>query len=70
MENEKNEKCDCHKWRGPCNPFGGFYFLTIIGAAIYFVGQTHGFWSVVLAILKAIIWPVFLAYKIFAILGV
>lgn len=70
MEKENNEKCNCFKRHNPCDSFGGFYFLSIIGTAVYFVGQAHGFWSIVLAILKAIVWPVFLAYKVFMILGV
>ncbi|MFZ5364098.1 MAG: hypothetical protein ACOZAG_01250 [Patescibacteria group bacterium] len=70
MEDDKKEKSDCFKKRNPCGSFGGFYFLAIIGTAVYFVGQAHGFWSVVLAILKAIVWPVFLVYKVFTVLGV
>ena len=28
-------------------PAGGAYFLTIIGAAVYFCQQTSGFWGIV-----------------------
>jgi hypothetical protein len=39
--------------------FGGSYGLTIIGAAVYFVGHAAGFWMGVLGILKAFVWPAF-----------
>jgi hypothetical protein len=62
-----NDKCNCkccrrarfHKRGG-----GFFYFLGFIGSAIYFVSHTNGFWNIVLAILKALVWPVFLMLKI------
>lgn len=44
-------------------PFGGVYLMTVIGAAVYFVGTASGFWGVVLALLKAIVWPAFMVYR-------
>lgn len=44
-------------------PFGGVYLMTIVGAAVYFVGTADGFWEVVLALLKAIVWPSFAVYR-------
>lgn len=43
--------------------FGGVYLMTVIGAAVYFVGEAAGFWGVVLALLKAIVWPGFVVYR-------
>jgi len=43
---------------------GGVYFLGFIGAAIYYIQQATGFWSGVLGILKAFVWPAFLVYKL------
>ncbi len=43
---------------------GGGYFLGMIGAAVYFVQQAVGFWPGVLGVLKAMVWPAFLVYKI------
>ncbi len=40
------------------------YFLGFIGAAIYYVSHASGFWSFVLAILQAIIWPAMVVLKI------
>ena len=44
-------------------PFGGVYLITIIGAAVYFVGEADGFWSGVLGLLKAIVWPAFVVHR-------
>ena len=48
---------------------GGFYCLTALGVAIYYIGQTDGFWLGVLGVLKAIVWPVYLVYKVYTLLG-
>ena len=48
----------------------GIYFLGFIGAAIYFISQATGFWIGVLGILKAIIWPVFMVFRVFKYLGI
>lgn len=47
------------------NPLGFAYFLGIIGSAVYFVQQVDGFWPVVGALLKALVWPAFMTYDIF-----
>ncbi len=57
------------KWHGGQGPMGGFYFLTLVGAAVYYVQQSDTFWMGVLGILKAIVWPAMLAYKVFALLN-
>jgi hypothetical protein len=45
-------------------------FIAYIGAAVYFVQQTNGaFWAVVLALLKAAVWPAFLVYHVLKLLG-
>lgn len=43
--------------------FGGTYLMTVIGAAVYFVGAADGFWSGVLGLLKALVWPAFVVYR-------
>lgn len=48
---------------------GGSYGLTFIGAAVYFVGHAAGFWAGVLGILKAIVWPAFVIYKVLELLN-
>ena len=50
--------------------WGFFFFLAYIGAAIYFIADSDGrFWSVVLGLLQAIVWPVYLIYHLLESLG-
>lgn len=51
-------------------PLGFTLFLGFIGALIYFINLSHGFWEVVLAILKACVWPVYIVYYSLQSLGV
>jgi hypothetical protein len=48
---------------------GGAYFLGMIGAAIYYLGVATSFWMGVLAVLKAIVRPVFVVYELLKFLG-
>jgi hypothetical protein len=49
----------------------GIWFLGFIGALIYYLHFHSGtFWLVILAILKAIVWPVFLVYHLLMFLNV
>lgn len=50
-------------------PFGGIYFMTIIGAAVYFVQNSVGFWGFIVALLKAIVWPAFVTYEVLGLLN-
>ena len=43
---------------------GAAYFLAMIGAAVYWVQQASGFWNVVGALLKALVWPSFVIYDL------
>ena len=43
---------------------GAVYCLGFLGAAIYYIQQATGFWSGVLGILKAAVWPAFVVYKL------
>jgi hypothetical protein len=67
---EKLSNCDFGKRDHKHEMGGGFYFLAMIGAVIYFVQQVSGFWPIVLAILKAFVWPSFLLYEIFVRLAI
>lgn len=46
------------------------FFLTYIGALIYFVDKAEGFGEVVLAFLQAAVWPAYLINKIFTVLQI
>ncbi len=44
---------------------GGFWFLGFIGALVYYIHTHSGtFWLVVLAFLKAAVWPAFVVFHI------
>jgi hypothetical protein len=43
---------------------GSAYFVAMIGAAVYWVGQANGFGGVIVALLKALVWPGFLVYDL------
>jgi len=49
------------------NTAGGIYGLGFIGALVYYLQTTTGFWNGVVGILKAIVWPAFVVYKILGI---
>ena len=57
-------KKDC---KGPsgCMP----YILAAIGAAVYYIANSTGFWNGVLGILKALVWPAFLMIELLKFLG-
>jgi len=43
---------------------GAIYGLGFLGAAIYYIQQATGFWEGVVGVLKAIVWPAFVVYKL------
>lgn len=43
---------------------GGVYFLGFIGATVYYIQQSTTFWQGAVGILKALVWPAFLVYKL------
>lgn len=48
---------------------GGAYGLFFVGVLIYYLQNSVGFWGAVVAILKAIVWPALLIYKVFSLLN-
>lgn len=51
-------------------PWGFIFLLAYIGAAIYFISISNGsFWGVVLGLLQAAVWPVYVAYHVLALIG-
>jgi uncharacterized protein YqhQ len=45
-------------------PLGYVFFMAFIGALVYFVEKAEGLWEIILAFLKAMVWPVFVAYEV------
>lgn len=52
-----------------CAPSGAVYGLGLIGAAVYFIIHSAGFWAGVIGVLKAIVWPAYFVYYTFKHLG-
>jgi hypothetical protein len=51
-------------------PVGFTLFLAWIGAIVYFVQNSAGFWGFILAILKACVWPAFVLHRVLQILNI
>lgn len=49
---------------------GWIWCMGFIGSAIHFVSNTEGFWNVIWAILKALVWPAYLVNKVFELLRI
>ena len=48
---------------------GGVYFLTFIGAAVYWAQASTGFGEFLVAVLKAAVWPAFIMHRVLGLLG-
>jgi hypothetical protein len=46
------------------NAFNAVYGLGLVGAIVYYIQQADGFWSGVLGVLKALVWPAFFVYHV------
>jgi hypothetical protein len=57
----KKDKCRTISCQGTG---GAIYGLGVIGAAVYYIQNATGFWSGVLGVLKALVWPAFLVYRL------
>ncbi|HLX13019.1 MAG TPA: hypothetical protein VKS81_09415 [Bacteroidota bacterium] len=44
------------------------YFLGIVGAAFYYIQHATTMWGTVLGVLKALVWPAMLIYKVLELL--
>jgi hypothetical protein len=50
--------------------WGFMFLLAYIGAAIYFISESSGtFWGVILGLLQAIVWPVYVVFHVLHLLG-
>ena len=49
---------------------GAVYGLGFVGAAIYYISNSVGFWMGVLGVLKALVWPAFFVYHALKFFGV
>jgi hypothetical protein len=59
--NEKGRRASANRSAGGGN---AVYGLGLIGALVYYIQHADGFWSVILGILKALVWPAFVVYDL------
>ena len=45
------------------------YSMGMVGSAIYYIQQADGFWAVIVALLKALVWPAFVVYDLLKFMG-
>lgn len=58
---KKDMKCGCIVCS--CKGNGAVYGLGFLGSAVYYISTASGFWNGVLGVLKALVWPAFLAFE-------
>ena len=71
LSNKKENKMTRYSFlknNSSCSCGGGIYFFGFIGAVIYYIQNSISFGNGVMGILKAIVWPVILIYKLFGFL--
>ena len=61
MQKDKKQVMSCG---GGSAGAGAVYGLGMIGAAVYFLQQATNFQEGVIGVLKALVWPAFLIYKV------
>jgi hypothetical protein len=66
---DKKMKEECctgmhHHMRHACGGGGAVYGVGFIGALIFYIQTATGFWNGVLGVLKALVWPAMLVYKL------
>jgi hypothetical protein len=64
MPEEENAVTTGNSCRGLKHGGEAVYALGFVGAAVYFVTHASTFWLGVLGILKAIVWPALLVFKL------
>jgi hypothetical protein len=62
--------CDSKHGKGGSHAAaGGVYGLAFIGAAVYYIQHAASFGDGVVGVLKAIVWPALLIYRLLGFLG-
>ena len=46
------------------NTLGGVYFMTVVGAVVYFVSHAATFGAGLFGIIKGVFWPAVLMYRL------
>ena len=67
---KENSDCCRPTQKGHGAVGGGVYGLAFVGAVIYFIQNADTFGMGVLGVLKAIVWPAILVYKVLQFLNI
>lgn len=51
-------------------PVAFVFFMAWIGALVYFVQRSHGFWGFILAFLKSVVWPAYVLHAVLKLLHI
>ncbi len=65
--NKKNKKKVAAEKGG--DAVGPTYFIGLIGAAVYYIQQADGFGEILVALLKALVWPAYFVYEVLKYVG-
>ena len=49
---------------------GGVFLATYLGAAVYFVHHTQGFWGTIWGLIQALFWPAYVIYEVLTLLRI
>jgi len=65
-EEKQTKCCSFMKCKSGCGKATGgcMYGVAVVGAAAYFIQHADTFWMGVLGVLKAIVWPALVMYKV------
>jgi hypothetical protein len=66
----KDCKKDFNKKGGICKMGDAVYGLGFIGAVVYFIQHSHSLGEGIMAILKAIVWPALVVFKLLSFLKI
>ena len=66
MGKSKSKSCKM-SCNGGCS--GALYGMGIVGAAIYYLSTSTGFWNALWGIVKAFLWPAFTVFELMKFLG-
>lgn len=64
---KKNMECCSPRMHMHHQASSGAYGLGFIGALVYYISTATGFWNGAYGVLKAIVWPAMLVYKLLGI---
>lgn len=65
----KDVKMECKTNISDSCKGGAIYGLGFIGALVYYIQTSAGFWSISWGIVKALFWPAFLIYEVMKFIG-